>query len=86
MRAGHLCSLYLLHRRWHLQAKTNAILWSISNTNSSEDAFMAAWHKDRCSPPCSPEMALAGGRGKGSQPAVLPFAFLTQHKAGSKGS
>ena len=50
--AGHLCSPSPLHRRWHLQAKINAILWSISNTTARKallwlpgtrtDAFLPA--------------------------------------------
>lgn len=36
MRARHLFSPSRFHCCWHLQTKTNAILWNISRTNSSE--------------------------------------------------
>lgn len=42
MRAEHLCSPSPLCHHWHLQAKTNAILWSISNTSSSGGAARGA--------------------------------------------
>lgn len=43
---------------------------------------MAAWHEDCRFPPCSPEMALAGGRGEGSQPAGSPLLSPLMSGAG----